>query len=211
MERLGGRGTIALDVRMVTATNRHLAEMVERRDFREDLYYRLNVIPIRMPPLRDRVEDIPQLVNHFLDIFSLQSGRKRIQIDPEVYEVFQRYAWPGNIRELENILQRLVVMSKNGRIEVRNLPPHVSQGRNAVFDVGKNPFEAYSANLPADWPELQQRRQQMLNITSSYIKQLEDRFIDDLLQRTGGNISRAAEQSGMHRTLIHRRLKSRKE
>ncbi len=211
VERLGGRGTIALDVRMVAATNRDLTEMVERGGFREDLYYRLNVIPIHMPPLRARVEDIPHLVDHFLDIFSLQSGRKRIQIDPDVYEVFQLYAWPGNIRELENILQRLVVMSKSGRIEVRNLPPHISQGRKVVFDADKNPFGAYCANLPADWPELQQRRQQMLNITTSYVKQLENRFIDDLLQRTGGNISRAAEQSGMHRTLIHRRLKSRNE
>jgi DNA-binding NtrC family response regulator len=108
-------------------------------------------------------------------------------------------------------MERLVVMSKTERIEMRDLPPQVSRGGKVLLDIEKNPFGVHFTNLPANWPELQQRRRQMLDITSTYIKKLEDRFIDDMLKRTGGNISKAAEQSGMHRTLIHRRLKARNQ
>jgi DNA-binding NtrC family response regulator len=183
--------------------------MVKREEFREDLYYRLYVIPIKVPALCDRPEDIPLLVDHFMKIFSLQSGRKRPEVDPNVYEAFRDYPWPGNIRELENQIQRLVVLCRSGRIEMSDLPPHIVQGRKITLEIDKNPFGAYFSSLPTNWPELKRRRKQMFHIASAYGKKLEDRFVDELLERTHGNISRAAQESGMHRTLIHRNLKAR--
>jgi transcriptional regulator with GAF, ATPase, and Fis domain len=211
IERLGGTKTIQLDVRLVSATNRDIAGMVEQEKFREDLYYRLNVIPITVPALRERSEDVPLLVDHFLEILSLQSGMKRPEIDPDVYDVLQAYEWPGNIRELENLMQRLVVLCKSARIDAGALPSHITQGEKVTLDLDKNPFRTCFANLPANWPEIKRRRKQMQQIASAYIQKLEDQFIDDQLEKSGGNISLAAQQSGMHRTLIHRRLKSRSQ
>jgi transcriptional regulator with GAF, ATPase, and Fis domain len=211
IERLGGRSTIRLDVRLLAATNRDIQAMVKRGDFRDDLYYRLYVIPVKVPPLRERLEDVPLLWDHFMEIFSLQSRSQRPEVAPEVYDLLQLYAWPGNIRELENLVERLVVMCKSGRIGIGDLPSHIVQGRKITLDIDKNPFGAYLASLPTNWPELKRRRKQMLTIASVYSKKLEDMFIDDLLEKTGGNISRAAQQSGMHRTMIHRRLKARNQ
>jgi transcriptional regulator with GAF, ATPase, and Fis domain len=211
IERLGGRSTIRLDVRLIAATNRDIQAMVKRGDFRDDLYYRLYVIPVKVPPLRERLEDVPLLWDHFMEIFSLQSRRPRPEIAPEVYDLLQLYTWPGNIRELENLVERVIVMCKSGRIEVSDLPSHIVQSKKITLDIDKNPFGAYLASLPTNWPELKRRRKQMLTIASVYSKKLEDMFIDDLLEKTGGNISRAAQQSGMHRTMIHRRLKARNQ
>jgi transcriptional regulator with GAF, ATPase, and Fis domain len=211
IERLGGTKTIKLDVRLVAATNRDINEMVQRGDFREDLYYRLYVIPIRVPSLRERPEDIPLLADHFIDIYSLQSGRKRPVIDPDVFEALQGHKWPGNIRELENLIQRVVVLTKSDRITLGDLPPNIAQAKKVKLDIDKNPFGPYFSSLPTNWAELKRRRKQMLHIASVYAKNLEDKFLDDLLARTGGNISRAATESGMHRTLIHRKLKAREE
>ncbi len=211
IERLGGTKTIQLDVRLVAATNRDIGDMVRRGDFREDLYYRLYVIPIKVPSLRERPEDIPLLADHFIDVFSLQSGRKRPVIDPDVYEALQKHKWPGNIRELENLIQRVVVLCKSDRITLGDLPPNIAQAKKVKLDIDKNPFGPYFANLPSNWSELKRRRKQMLHIASVYANNLEDKFIDELLERTGGNISRAATESGMHRTLIHRKLKARSQ
>jgi formate hydrogenlyase transcriptional activator len=110
-ERLGGSQTIRVNVRVVAATNQDLEEMVERKQFRADLYYRLNVIPILMPPLRERVEDIPLLVQHFVRRFSARIGRSIDVIPLEVMEVLKAHDWPGNIRELQNFIERAVVLS----------------------------------------------------------------------------------------------------
>ncbi|MFN7065330.1 MAG: sigma 54-interacting transcriptional regulator [Aquificaceae bacterium] len=122
IERLGGERTIKVDVRIISATNKNLADLVSTGLFREDLYYRLNVLPIHIPPLRDRKEDIPILVDHFLEVFNRRYN-KRVRIHPKAIEVFMDYPWYGNIRELENTIERLVIL-KEGLVKDTDLPPY---------------------------------------------------------------------------------------
>jgi len=113
-ERLGSTRTHQVDVRLVAATNRNLMDMVNRGEFRTDLYYRLNVFPVTLPPLRDRREDIPALVDHFVEIYSRRMSRQIEQIPPETLSAFSSYQWPGNIRELQNLIERAVILSNDG-------------------------------------------------------------------------------------------------
>ena len=126
-ERLGSTRTHQVDVRLVAATNRDLTEMVKRGEFRSDLYYRLNVFPILLPPLRARPEDIPVLVTHFAEIFGRRVGRQIVHIPPETMSALSSYQWPGNIRELQNLIERAVILSKDGVLP-NPLPTAVSQG-----------------------------------------------------------------------------------
>src|SRR5208283_5259326 len=113
-ERLGSGRTHKVNVRLVAATNRNLMEMSERNEFRSDLYYRLNVFPISLPSLRERKEDIPALVEHFVDIFSRRMGRNVHHIPAETLAAFSSYSWPGNVRELQNLVERAVILSEDG-------------------------------------------------------------------------------------------------
>jgi transcriptional regulator with GAF, ATPase, and Fis domain len=113
-ERLGGGRTHRVDVRLVAATNRDLIEMVKRREFRSDLYYRLNVFPILLPPLRQRREDIPTLVTHFVEIFARRMQKQIETIPPETMAAFKSHSWPGNVRELQNVIERAVILSNDG-------------------------------------------------------------------------------------------------
>jgi formate hydrogenlyase transcriptional activator len=113
-ERLGSGRTHRINVRLVAATHRDLGEMVRRREFRSDLYYRLNVFPVVLPPLRERVQDVPQLISHFVEIFSRRIGKRIHHIPEETLAAFSSYSWPGNIRELQNLIERAVIRSENG-------------------------------------------------------------------------------------------------
>jgi formate hydrogenlyase transcriptional activator len=126
-ERLGSTRTHKVDVRLVAATNRDLIEMVNRGEFRSDLYYRLNVFPILLPPLRERREDIPALVTHFVDIFGRRMGREIGHIPPETMSALSSYPWPGNIRELQNLIERAVILSNDGVLP-NSLPAAGTQG-----------------------------------------------------------------------------------
>ena len=121
-ERLGSGRTHQVDVRIVAATNRNLEEMVARNEFRNDLYYRLNVFPIHLPPLRERQEDIPSLVMHFVEVFSRRMGKEIQYIPAETMDAFKAYSWPGNIRELQNMIERAVILADNGMLP-NPLPP----------------------------------------------------------------------------------------
>ncbi len=125
--RVGGGKSIKVDARILTATNRNLIEMVKKKEFREDLYYRLNVIPVYIPPLRERKEDIPSLVVHFLQLFN-RKYRINKRISPDVVELFIRHEWPGNVRELENLIERLVVITTKELINVKDLPSYLGEG-----------------------------------------------------------------------------------
>ena len=210
-ERLGGRRTISVDTRVVAATNRDLRELVQQGEFREDLYYRLWVYPIELPVLRERKEDIPLLVDHFVNVFTIEIGLKeQPQIEPEVYDCLRNHEWRGNIRQLENVVQRLVVENRGRSITLDDLPQEVSGTRKNILKIAKDPFKRLMADLPRDYAQLKRRRNELQELSGIYAQELEDRFVDYVLSQTDGNISRAAKESGMHRTLIHKNLRSRK-
>ncbi len=124
-ERVGGTETKKVDVRIIAATNQNIENMMQQGKFRQDLYYRLNVIPLEVPPLRDRKDDIPLLITHFLEKFSKQFNKKIESIDDEAMNCLQNYSWPGNIRELENLLERAVVLNKSGKLTINDFPPYI--------------------------------------------------------------------------------------
>ncbi len=211
-ERLGGKRTIDVDVRVVAATNRDLREMVKAGDFREDLYYRLWVYPIELPSLRERNEDVPILMDHFLSVFAIELGRgEPPEVDPEVYDCLKNYEWPGNIRQLENVVQRLVVENRGGPISLDDVPREVSGNRKKILKIAKDPLRRLMSEVPRDYTQLKKRRNELQELAGIYAQELEDRFVDLVLSHTEGNISRAAKESGMHRTLIHKNLRSRKQ
>ncbi|MEE8184678.1 MAG: sigma-54 dependent transcriptional regulator, partial [Acidobacteriota bacterium] len=122
VDKIGSVHPVEVDVRIISASNRDLEKMISEKRFREDLFYRLNIVPIRVPPLRERKDDIPLLTEHFLKRFSEKMGKPEIRIEREVFAVFGAYRWPGNVRELENLVERLVVMNRKDRIGVEDLP-----------------------------------------------------------------------------------------
>jgi DNA-binding NtrC family response regulator len=152
-ERIGGVKTIRVDIRIIAATNRDLEELVRQHKFREDLFYRLNVIPIKVPPLRERVSDIPLLVKHFLEEFSRTKKKPRMRLSPAAMDLLQQYSWPGNVRELENLMERLVVLSEGPVADVADLPekyqlflptpeaPQDFPGRGVPFNAAVQAFE----------------------------------------------------------------------
>src|SRR5207247_5064889 len=121
-EPVGAAEFLQVDVRVVAATNKHLDEEIDRGNFREDLFYRLNVIPFFVPPLRDRREDIPLLADHFLREFTTAYGRKPKELTPEAYRVLAEFHWPGNVRELKNLIERIVILNPQVRVDARHIP-----------------------------------------------------------------------------------------
>ena len=180
IRRVGGSEEIKVDVRLVAATNRDLDEEVKAKRFREDLYFRLNVVTIRVPPLRERPGDIPLLVSHFI---SKYAPATEASIAPSAIDALKRHDWKGNVRELENAVERALALSKNGLILPSDLPPEI------LSHAGTAPVAP--ANLIDDRPT---------------IAELERRYIDLILRETGGNKKRAAEVLGIDRRTLYRTL-----
>ena len=132
LEPVGGTGSVTVDVRVIAATNKNLEEEIRRGAFREDLFFRLNVIPFHVPPLRERREDIPLLARHFMAALSAEYGRRPKELAPEALELLAALPWPGNVRELRNIIERLVIMTPGDRIEARHLPPSLVERDRAA-------------------------------------------------------------------------------
>src|SRR5579864_1000365 len=183
VEPIGSGQMAAVDVRVIAATNKKLEEEIARNTFREDLFYRLNVIPFTVPPLRDRTEDIPILARHFLAEFNRTYGKKPKELTSAAMDVLLRYPWPGNVRELKNLIERLVIMSPAQHIEPQHLPPEVFR------DAGRGPQHPYAT--------LQEAR-------SAY----EREFILRKLEENQGNMTKAATAIGLERTHLCRRMKS---
>lgn len=183
LEPLGSNDTVRVDVRVIAATNKKLEEEIARNAFREDLFYRLNVIPFNAPPLRERSEDIPILAAHFLGEFCDSYGKKGKEITPAAMDVLLNYPWPGNVRELRNLIERLVIMCPSSRIEPHHLPPEVFRG------AAHSPQKAYSS--------LQEAR-------SAY----EREFVLRKLEETRWNMTRAAAALGLERSHLYRKMKS---
>ena len=149
-ERVGGTETLKVDVRIVAATNKDLKKAIKEGTFRQDLYYRLNVIPILVPPLRERREDIKYLVNHFIEKFNRVYGKSIREIEPRAMEIIENYDYPGNIRELENLIERIVVLDKKSKISVSDLPDSVRQA-SGEFDDETIDFDKGLGNLVEDY------------------------------------------------------------
>jgi transcriptional regulator with PAS, ATPase and Fis domain len=210
LQRLGSGRDILVDVRFVAATNRNLSTMREEGTFREDLYWRLYVVPIKVPPLRERPEDIEPLARHFLRLYAHKCGRQPPRLGRAVTECLLEHDWPGNVRELENLIHRLVVLSRTGEILERDLPDYIRRRESEPILLRRIPFDPLTAIVPASYPELLERRRQLLHMAGRCAERLEDQFVDSLLERYEGNKTRAAEETGMHRTLIHRNLRKRR-
>jgi two-component system nitrogen regulation response regulator NtrX len=189
-ERVGGTRTIEVDVRIVAATNKLLEEEVRLRAFSEDLYYSLNVVPFMLPPLRERKEDIPLLVEHFLDIFCRKEGRERNNILPEAVELIKCYDWPGNIRELKNIMERLVIMSLGRPITTEQLPDYIS-----CHGISSDSAPGFDGGVG-------------VNSLRGAREEFEKEFILHKLEEFGWNISKTAEAIELERSNLHRKIKS---
>jgi DNA-binding NtrC family response regulator len=181
-ERVGGLKTISVDVRLITATNKNLPEEIKEGRFREDLYYRLNVFPIHLPPLRERTDDILLLAEHFLAKSNLKLGKKVREIAPEVRDCLLAYGWPGNIRELEHLMERLVLMADGAVITREILPPDICQ-----TDSGMNPdILATQASPPRE-------------ALKSHMEEMERQIVTRCLEECDGNVTKAAQKLGLSR------------
>jgi len=185
-ERLGGTRTIQVDVRIVAATNQDLAEMVKDKRFREDLYYRLNVITVRVPPLRERHEDIRLLAQHYLRVYAAKNGRKLEGFSNEALERLESYKWPGNIRELENLIERTVLLARKDRIDAEDLPEEIA-------GVKRPPRDA------------------ILELVGTPLAEIEQRLLDETLRITGGNKTQAAKLLGIDVRTVARKLERRED
>ncbi len=187
--RLGGTATVRVDVRVISATNRDLENEIANGGFREDLYHRLNVVPIDVPPLEARREDIPELAEYFLDLFAQEQGLPRRELAPGAIAALQTRAWPGNVRELRNLIEQVLILGDaKSAIEAEELP---SRGADAPGDAGLGGIMTMVASLPLrDARELFERE-----------------YLIAQINRFGGNISKTASFVGMERSALHRKLK----
>ncbi|MGA1862224.1 sigma-54 dependent transcriptional regulator [Deferribacter thermophilus] len=198
--RLGGNKPVKLDVRVIAATNKNLEEYVKAGKFREDLFYRLNVINIDLPPLRERKEDIPVLIEHFLGKYKYIKNKK-LHISEDALNKLILYNWPGNIRELENVVQYLIVHSTGNVIELKNLPEKVLRNNNNGLSIRKELYNLaekllYCSNVNDD-----------VTIYDEYLKIVETPLIMAALDKTGNNKSAAAKLLGINRNTLRKKIK----
>jgi two-component system response regulator HydG len=178
-ERVGGERTLEAEVRLVAATNRDLQEAMKQGAFREDLFYRLNVIPVHLPPLRERPEDVPLLAQHFLADSAARLGRRIESFTPEAMDALVRHHWPGNTRELENMVERIVVLNRSGVAEVQDLPAEMRQ-------LPPTPDPASG---------------------SETLRSMERRQIIEALRAADGNKKKAARSLGIHRSSLYAKMR----
>jgi two-component system response regulator AtoC len=187
-ERLGSSKTMTADVRLIVATNKNLEHMVKAGTFREDLFFRLSVVPITLPPLRDRRADIPLLARAFLREFATENGKTLNEFEPAALEALTAYAWPGNVRELRAAIEHAVVLSRKDRVGIKDLPPNVRAG--GVTQADK------SAGTGTSEPAK----------NSLNVGEVERQLITEALKQAGGNITLAAKILGLSRRTLHRKL-----
>ena len=181
--RVGGEKLIKVNVRVIAASNKDFSQEIEKGNFRDDLFYRLNVLPIEVPPLRARREDIPALTRHFLKIHAEEQGVKLKEITPEALDALARHEWPGNIRELRNQVERLMIMVPKTTIEVGDVLPFMPRGFSRI-----NPLDAYDSLRDARHA-------------------FEREYITIRLRENGGNVSKTADDLKIERSHLHRRIK----
>ncbi len=190
-QRIGGAATVEVDIRIIASTSRQLESEIAERRFREDLYYRLKVVPIWVPPLRERRPDIPDLARHFMETAAARAGLPSRQLSDDAMAALQAYDWPGNVRELGNVIERLLIMapaSPNEALTAKMLPPEIL-GQETMLPY----FEKGSEIMTLSLPEAR--------------KMFEREYLTAQINRFGGNVSRTAEFVGMERSALHRKLK----
>jgi DNA-binding NtrC family response regulator len=200
-EAVGSNKTIEVDVRIIAATNRDLEAAVQKREFREDLYYRLNVIPLKIPALRERKSDITALIQHFITQFNTATGHTVEMPQGQILEALQAYDWPGNVRELENLIERLVILKGQGTVDLGDLPHRIFQnfaeGRPAGTGA-MSEWEFPRMVLPNSGLDLK-----------AIVEAFENHLVDQALARTGNNKNRASELLQMNRTTLVEKLRKR--
>jgi two-component system, NtrC family, nitrogen regulation response regulator NtrX len=189
VEPVGGTASVAVDVRVIAATNKNLEEELRRGTFREDLYFRLNVIPFQVPPLRERREDIPALARHFVAAIAGEYGKRPKEIVPRAIEVLAGQPWPGNVRELRNIVERVFIMTPRDRIEAEDLPA-------PLLTAGLAPESPGAREGARDFPSLAEARDDF-----------EKRYLRSKYLECGGNMSRTAEALQVERSNLYRKMK----
>jgi transcriptional regulator with GAF, ATPase, and Fis domain len=202
-ERVGGSHTIKVNVRVIAATNRNLDDAVRQGTFRSDLYYRLNIFPITVPPLRERREDIPMLAENFLQTYAKRYQLKCVEIGPDAMKSLVAYDWPGNVRELRNAIERSAVLADGKSLRPEDLPDEIRSAQ-----LSQKPAETFQRSSPTKTVEAED----VLHIP--YLedfrearREFERAYIERVLAETGGNVTRAAERVGMHRQSLQQKLK----
>ena len=188
-ERVGGDATIETDIRLVAATNQDLKAVVESGGFREDLFFRLDVVNITLPPLRERLEDVPLLCGHFLELFSRENGKPIDGITPDAVNLLSAHSWPGNVRELRNTIEKMVVLARGPKLTARDIPASIRSALSAGAPVGRGEAGAAAAGRP------------------SSLADAEREMIFAALRKHGENRTKAAEELGISRRTLHRKLK----
>jgi transcriptional regulator with PAS, ATPase and Fis domain len=191
-EPVGSDSPVQVDVRVVAATNRDLRVAVRERKFREDLFYRLNVLPLELPPLRERDSDIALLVGHFLSLHARRKGKAAIQVDGDAMAIMGRYCWPGNVREVENLVERLVVLNEEGIVRPTDLPDYV------IHNATPQHQTTAQVSLPSEGVDL-----------DGVLEKIENGFIQQALERSRGNKTLAAELLNLNRTTFIERLRKK--
>lgn len=207
-ERVGDTQTIRVDTRVVAASNRDLLTEVEAERFREDLYYRLNVVPIHLPPLRERIDDIPELVSHFLAVYNEENDRYVTHIDPRALEALQNYHWPGNVRELQNYVERAVVMAAGDELTCDLLPDVVLRGPKAqratarprAADLETLTYELVQQGIATAGPQED-------NLHAKVVNRVERELIAQVMTSCDSVQTKAATKLGINRNTLHKKLK----
>jgi two-component system nitrogen regulation response regulator NtrX len=194
--RVGGTQTIRTQARVIAATNSKLEALVERKHFRQDLFYRLNVLPIEVPPLRDRKEDIPLLFNHIMTFTAKELKTPVLSLDPDAFDIVQAYHWPGNVRELQNVVARLLIT----RRDEKNV---TKEDISSIIGLNER-SNAYSGSIPETWKQMDVLRTEMMNKAG---REVEKKFIEDVLQRFDGNVTKSAEHIGINRNNLHKLIR----
>lgn len=209
-ERVGDTETVSVDTRVIAASNRDLAEEIKHERFREDLYWRLNVVPIEIPPLRKRREDIPALVGHFLQVYSVLNDRYVVHIDRKAMQCLQDYHWPGNVRELQNYIERSVVMADSDELTCDLLPEIVTGKSSSTTATNNEPtpkwdFESLSREVVQEG--IRVADSDSSNLHSSIVDRVEKELIAQVLATCNYVQTKAATRLGINRNTLHKKMK----
>ncbi len=194
-ERVGGTKLIKVDIRLITATNQNLKQLVSQGRFREDLYYRLNVVNIKVPPLRERKDDIPILTKSFMAEFSMGNRKNVNSISQKALDAFTAYSWPGNIRELRNVIESIIVMAKTNEIQYEHLPSQLKQA-----------YEKADLLVTSDSEQMPSGEKKILLPPGTSLQEAERMLIEETLKRNDYNISKAAKILNISRRTLHRKI-----